>query len=67
MLDDPLNPTIDDQSRCVKMELAMRERVYAKNLTPERAREKIAMAAVLKTLEKIRDDERKHRAPQLEL
>ena len=65
-MDNPVNPSIDDQIACVKRELRMRERVYAKNLTPERAREKILMAAVLKTLEKIRDDELKHRFPQLE-
>jgi hypothetical protein len=66
-MDDPINPSIDDQIACVKRELRMRDRVYANNMTPERAREKIAMAAVLKTLEKVRDDERKHRAPELEL
>ena len=72
-MDDPLNPTIDDQIRAVKRELTMRERVYARRVeqgkmsAPEAAREKIVMAAVLKTLEKVRDDERKYRAPELEL
>ena len=57
--DYPPGPTLADQIACIKREITLRERVYARQMALGRmsestaSRELAAMHAVLKTLERI--------------
>lgn len=61
-----IEPSLDDQIRCVEREIAMRERVYPKLIKGGRMKqatadqEYLTMKAVLRTLVILEEDRKRH-------